>query len=435
MDHLARIYEEHVRQLEARYAEALSAAGFDAVLVHSGTPQKKTSFDDQSWPLRPTPELQHWAPLAEPSCSLLVNPGHKTRLSWPETKDFWERPGPPEATHFLNALHVRRTDAVELPAGKRIAFVGDDAARAEALGLRDVNPPALMKELERLRTTKSPYEIACIAEANRRAALGHEAVRRAFADGHASELDLHLLYLRATHQDDPETPYKNIVAQGANAAILHHVSYGRERGRAESLLLDAGATCLGYCSDITRTWIKPADAAGQTFAALVAAMEAMQQRICAAIAVGKPYEELHDESHRQLSAILVEAGLAKGSPEEIDDNGVSRVFCPHGLGHSLGLQTHDVGCAVVKPRPANPFLRNTSRIAEGQVFTIEPGLYFIDRLLAELKARPEGKLVDWSLVEALTPLGGIRVEDDVLVTAAQHRNITRELLPLGGGVC
>ena len=93
---------------------------------------------------------------------------------------------------------------------------------------------------------------------------------------------------------------------------------------------------------------------------------------------------------------LVESGLAKGTAEEVDAQGVSRAFYPHGLGHSLGLVTHDVGCASLRPRADNPFLRNTSTIAEGQVFTIEPGLYFIDGLLAELRAKPAGKLVDWN---------------------------------------
>ena len=151
--------------------------------------------------------------------------------------------------------------------------------------------------------------------------------------------------------------------------MLHHVSYGRDATRAESLLLDAGACYLGYCSDITRTWARPVTgsggSAGGTFSALVLAMEAMQQRLVAKVAVGMPYEELHDESHRQMSAILKDAGVVTGSVEEIDEKGVSRAFYPHGLGHSLGLVTHDVGCASLRPRADNPFLRNTSRIAEG----------------------------------------------------------------------
>ena len=82
-------------------------------------------------------------------------------------------------------------------------------------------------------------------------------MRKAFDGGARSELELHLAYLGATRQDDQETPYKNIVALGRNAAMLHHVSYGRDATRAESLLVDAGASYLGYCSDITRTWARP----------------------------------------------------------------------------------------------------------------------------------------------------------------------------------
>ena len=113
--------------------------------------------------------------------------------------------------------------------------------------------------------------------------------------------------------------------------------------------------------------------------------------------------------------------------------GITRALYPHGLGHSLGLQCHDVGCALVKPKQRNPYLRNTSTITEGQVFTIEPGIYFIDALLAELRAKPEARLVDWTAVEALAPLGGVRIEDDVVVEAAGVRNLTREHLPVGGG--
>ena len=128
-----------------------------------------------------------------------------------------------------------------------------------------------------------------------------------------------------------------------------------------------------------------------TGAVPVAGVEAMQQRLCAAIEVGMQYEQLHDESHRQVAGILRQVGISRLSSEELVARGVTRAFYPHGLGHSLGLQTHDVGCALTKPRADNPFLRNTSIIEKDQVFTIEPGAY----------------LPGW---------GGVRIEDDVLVT-------------------
>jgi Xaa-Pro dipeptidase len=422
-------YFDHVASLRAAWERALAGAGFDAALVHSGSLVRKTAFDDQDWPLRPTPHFQHWIPFAEPDVFVLVRPGRRPALIRPSATSFWEtRPAPP-ASFFFEAFDVVSVDTWEgakahLPAG-RVAFVGEREGRSFGLPRDD----ALIAALDAIRTKKTPYEIACIAEANRVAARGHEAVRAAFEAGETNELRLHLLYLEKTQQDDPETPYKNIVASGKNAATLHHVTYRKDASGAPSLLLDAGATRFGYCSDITRTHVRKAGAASETFAALVSAVDAMQKRLSAAVRTGNKYEALHDESHRQTSAILRELGIVRElSIEAVDARGISRAFYPHGLGHSLGLQTHDVGCAVVAPRPDNPFLRNTSIIERDQVFTIEPGVYFIESLLAPLRAGELGKYVDWALVEALAPLGGVRVEDDVLV-GENLRNFTREVLP------
>lgn len=427
---LDTLYLAHVADLERRFARVLDAQGWDAVVIESGQARLCSKFDDQYWPLRPCPHFQHWLPLAEAECSLVVRPGRKPVLLRPASSSFWEKPAAPESTAFEQAFEVVKLhpggSARDHHGPGRVAFVGEN---------RD-GPEALVKALDELRTTKTPYEIACMAEANARAKLGHDALRDAFRAGDASELDLHLLFLKATRQDDWETPYKNIVALGENAATLHHVAYGRQaRGRAaESLLVDAAATCRGYCGDVTRTWVKGSGAAASAFAQLVAGVEAMQQRLCGAVKVGMPYEELHDESHRQVGVILRDVGLVRGSAEEAVSSGVTRAFYPHGLGHSLGLQTHDVGCGLRAPRADNPFLRNTSDVAVGQSFTIEPGVYFIEALLAPLRARPEGKLVDWSVVEALSPLGGVRIEDDVVVASSGVRNLTREHMPVGGGM-
>jgi Xaa-Pro dipeptidase len=116
--------------------------------------------------------------------------------------------------------------------------------------------------------------------------------------------------------------------------------------------------------------------------------------------------------------------------------GLTRPFYPHGLGHFLGIQVHDVSGRQaapeggIKPPPAeHPYLRTTRTIETGQVFTIEPGIYFIPMLLRDLKASAHANDVDWTLVDALTPMGGIRIEDNLLVTPSGHRNLTREHLP------
>ena len=407
-------YFDHVRALTKAYGDVLSRAGYDAALIHSGSIVRKTIFDDQDWPLRPTPHFQHWIPLAEPECWVIVRGDRKPTLVRPKATSFWETAPTPPAPFLFDAFDV--VEKLETPAGRVVTITEKD------------HDAPIVKALDELRTKKTPWEIECIAEANRVAKLGHHAVRDAFFAGETNELKLHLLYLEKTQQDDPETPYKNIVASGKNAATLHHVTYRKDASGAPSLLVDAGATCLGYCSDVTRTHvIADRSGAAQTFAALVSKVDAMQQRLCEAAKVGLRYEALHDESHRQTSAILREIGLVRDlSIEEIDARGISRAFYPHGLGHSLGLQTHDVGCAVTKPRADNPFLRNTSIIEVDQVFTIEPGLYFIDSLLEKLRAEEVGKYIDWKLAAALAPLGGVRVEDDVLVRESAVRNFTRE---------
>jgi Xaa-Pro dipeptidase len=438
------LYAEHVADLEKRYARALAENGWDTAIVHSGSLVKRSAFDDQYWPLRPVPHWQHWLPLAEADGALIVRAGRKPTLVLTAARSIWERPAEPETRAYLDAFDlVTVEDAADAGAQAgpgRVAFIGEDRARAASWGIgpEALCPPALLAAFDKLRVNKTPYEVACVAEANRRARSGHEALRSAFRTGYTAELSLHLLYLGATAQDDWETPYKNIVALGANAATLHHVAYGRrsEKREAESLLVDAGATCRGYCADITRTWVKGSGAAASAFAHLVAGVEAMQQQLCAGVRPGSPYEDLHDESHRLAGEVLRDVGIVRGSVDEAVARGVTRAFYPHGLGHSLGLQTHDVGCALRPARPGNAFLRNTSDIEAGQLFTIEPGIYFIGALLDPLRASTEAGLVDWKIVDALSPLGGVRIEDDLHVATGNPtvRNLTREHLPTGGGL-
>ncbi len=432
-------YLAHVAALAAATARAVERAGFGALVIHSGSPLKRSIFDDQYWPLRVVPHFAHWAPLEVPDCALLVQPGKRPALLRNVARDYWDGSAPIEDARFLEAFDVVEIAEPErarehFPAGARTAFVGEDLERATRWGFaaEAQNPPELVRALDALRVKKSSYERACLAEANRRAALGHGRVREAFFDGDHSELDLHLLYLGATAQDDPETPYKNIVALGDHAAVLHHVHYGRRAVGASSLLLDAGATFRGYASDVTRTWVKGHGAGADAFSHLVAGLEKLQQTTCAAVRVGDRYEALHDHSHRLLAGVLLEVGVLRGASDtELVESGVTRLFLPHGLGHSLGLQCHDVGCALEKPRADNPFLRNTSVIEPDQCFTIEPGCYFIPEKLDQLRASPLSARVNWKLVGELAKLGGVRIEDDVVVREAGQEiaNLTRTVLP------
>jgi len=442
---LRPLYEAHVRELRAAYARVLEAHGFAAVVLHSGSIRLRSDYDDAFWPLRVVPHFAHWVPLEWADSALLVSRGGGVpRLCAYRDRSFWERQPEPRWEHFVGSFEVAEVaspDAIgpEIAALRehgRVALIAENPKRARGWGFddADVNPPALLAALDALRIRKSAYEVGCLEEANRRCARGHHAVAKAFHEGELSELDLHLLYLATTRQDDAETPYKNIVAVGENAAILHHIHYGRFQEPGDrSLLLDAGATCFGYASDVTRTYVRGDGEAASLFREVVARLEALQKKACARIELGMPYELLHEAAHRDLATVLRELDLVKLGDAELVDSGVTRLFLPHGLGHSLGLQTHDVGCLVAPPKPENPWLRNTSPVTADQVFTIEPGVYFIDDLLAQLRARPQGAAVDWRLIDALRPFGGVRIEDDLLVLpghdgGAVTRNLTRVAL-------
>jgi Xaa-Pro dipeptidase len=429
---LAELYRAHIEHLTAGYSTALERHGYAALVVDSGPIAAKSRFDDAEWPFRPCPTFAHFMPLREADAYLLLEPGRAPALLRSYQAGFWDGPAP-AVPDWVWAVIAARTVAPadlprSLPAG-RLAGVGEDPARLTALGIaaEDINPPALIGDIHAVRTRKTDYERACMREASRRAARGHHAVFHLFRAEPASELLLHLEYLRATEQDDAETPYKNIVALCQNAAILHHVHYGRSAPPAErSLLLDAGASFLGYSSDISRTDVIGEGSAAGLFRQLMDRMETLQLGIVSRVRPGLPFEDLHDQCHQQIAPILRELDLVRASDDELVATGATRRFLAHGLGHSLGIQIHDVGMRLTPPRADNPFLRNTSAIAPGQVFTIEPGLYFTPELMDRLRAEPVADRVNWPLVDSLARFGGVRIEDNIAVHDQGIENFTRD---------
>lgn len=430
MSEIAALYPDHLATLSVAYSEILARHDLDAIVLAAGAPALRNRFDDLYRPLVCTPAFAHWLPLPEADAVLIVSANARPRLVRVVTDDYWDTPPTAESSHFWSGFEVIEVktpaDAAQhLPAG-RVAVIASGELPFVPPGM--VNPPDVVASVHATRTRKTAYEIACLAEATRRAVRGHRATAERFAAEAPSELALHLTFLAASDQDPDETPYKNIVARGQHAAVLHHMSYAKLApvGDTDSLLVDAGASYLGYGSDITRTWVRGDGEGAQLFGALIDGMDRLQQSICGLVRPGFEYEGLHDRAHELLAVLLIELGIGTGSADELVARGVTRALFPHGLGHSLGVQVHDVGMKPRPPRPENPFLRNTSVIEAGQVVTIEPGCYVIDGLLAPLRADDRAALLDWTLIEALRPFGGVRIEDDVVVTANGIRNLTRE---------
>ena len=243
---------------------------------------------------------------------------------------------------------------------------------------------------------------------------------------------IHQAYCEASAQREIELPYLNIVALNEHAAVLHYQNLTHTNpSTPSSFLIDAGASCHGYASDVTRTYCRDADA----MRALIDSVDTMQQEICDRVEPGLDFVALNATAHTLLAGVLQTHGLIRCTGEEACERGITRTFLPHGLGHLLGLQVHDAGGHMAgpdgsrrEPPVEHPMLRLTRTLEPGFVVTIEPGLYFIPSLLEALRVSEHADVIDWRKVDALSRFGGIRIEDDVLVTENGQRNLSRPAL-------
>lgn len=425
-------YQSHVAEVQQHWEDALAAEGYDAALIHAGS--KLVSFlDDYEYPFRCNPQLLWWLPLTRHHDSaLLVRPGRKPKLFYYQPDDYWHLPPADPASWWADEFDIEPVldaDGWKQAIAANTAYIGDAPSLIAAVDASHLNPSRLVNRVHIARTCKTPYEIACMAEAARLGAVAHQAAEQAFREG-LSEYEIHQRYCMAIQLVDAELPYGNIVALNDHGAVLHYQEHLQDAPQdARSFLIDAGATVHAYASDITRTYA----AQEGEFDELITAMDEMQQQLCEAVVAGLDYRDLHLQTHRQIAGILKDFGIIKISAESAVESGLSTVFYPHGLGHYLGLQTHDVAGLIADadgtliPRPeGHPFLRLTRTLEAGNVLTIEPGLYFIEPLLRQWRENGDAAAIAWDKVEELAPYGGIRIEDNMVVTDSKPRNLTRE---------
>ncbi len=431
---LDSLYAAHLACLRQHADAALQAAGRDTLAIAAGRPVGKFQ-DDQDLPYVVHPYFKHWLPLTDaPGSWLVYTPGKKPRLLFMQPRDYWH-PVPEAPTgywveHFdVTPVHTPEQLAAELPTDAgRCAIIGQDADRID--GFAPDNPDVLLRRLDYQRAWKTPYELELMRHANRIGARAHRAAHAAFRAGE-SEFEIHMAYLHSTRQIDAELPYHSIVALNTHGAVLHYDRFDRAPAPVNlTMLIDAGASHAGYAADITRTY---ASTEAGEFQALIDGMEANQKALRERVVDGQDYAELHVHAHHLLAQLLQEQDFVRMSPEAAVAEGVTGAFFPHGLGHLIGAQVHDVAGfqrgpdgGRIEPPAGHPFLRMTRTLSPGMVVTIEPGVYFIGMLLDELKAKSAGKHVNWSKVDAFRRYGGIRIEDDVACTDGEPENLTRD---------
>ncbi len=435
MTDLSNHYPAHIAELQRRTKKALYRENLEGLVIHSGK-EIKVFLDDYSYPFKVNPHFKAWLPVTDvANCWLIVNGEDKPTLIYYQPVDFWHKVVELSDSYWRNFFDIKILKVASevdklLPYDKKgYAYIGEHIEVAKALGFEAINPEPLMNYIHYHRAYKTAYEFACMRQSNALAVKAHQAAEKAFRAGE-SEFAIQQAYLKAIQYSENNTPYGNIVALNKNAAILHYTALERNKPtNPQSFLIDAGANFNGYAADITRTYAFE----NNKFAELIARMDQLMLKAVDGLTPNKSYVDLHIETYTEIGQVLKEFGFIKVDVDTAVETGIISTFFPHGLGHHLGLQTHDVGGFMADERgthinaPDNhPFLRTSRTIEANQVFTIEPGLYFIDSLLSELKQSAYAEMINWQNVDAMRPYGGIRIEDNIIVHKNHNENMTRD---------
>lgn len=417
-------------ELVRRRASVFDALG-DGVMVLPAAPIQHASRDTER-PYVPDRELFYLTGLVEPGCVAVLVGGSKPRM------EVFARSRDPEAELWsgprLGLEGVQRKSGadevypIEEVSTRLPALLGDadkihvrlgcggviehaivgalETARArgarQGTGPRGVIDPGEI--LDDLRLVKSEHELSLIREACRITMEGHRAAAQVIAQGvgeWAIEAELERAF-RAAGATGPG--FESIVGGGENTCVLHYVSNNVSVPEGALVLIDAGAEFGLYHGDVTRTY--PAN--GRFTEEQRAVYEVVDRARDAGIAAVRPAAtigDVHDVSTRVLVEGLIDLGVLSGAVDEALEEGAHRDFFPHRTSHWLGLDVHD---------PGDYARLGASRVLEpGMVFTIEPGLYFRPALC-------DGRVARWAGI-------GIRVEDDVVVTADGAEVLTADL--------
>ncbi|KAJ9403920.1 hypothetical protein DTO045G8_8328 [Paecilomyces variotii] len=349
---------------------------------------------------------------------------------------------PEEALRIYDADVVSTTDKVNSTLASIASSSGDKATIfaipeqvSEDISFKpfaETNFSILKKAIEDSRVVKDEYEIALLRKANDISAKAHIAAIKA-AGSAKNEREIEGAFIATCIANGcREQSYHPIVASGTSSATLHYQKNDENlidpvTGAKKSLLLlDAGGEYRTYCADITRTFPlsgKFTPEARQIYDIVLD----MQNKSFEQLKEGVQWEDVHSVAHRTAIKGLLKLGILRGSEEELFEKRVSVAFFPHGLGHYLGMDTHDTGGNANYNDTDTMFryLRVRGRLPAGSVITVEPGVYFC-RFIIEpfLKDAELSKYIDADVLDRYWAVGGVRIEDNVVITRDGYENLT-----------
>ena len=413
----------------ARVAEALQLTE-ELLLVGAGEPVPLPEGTDQTYPFRAHAEYVYLTGHDSPRGVLAFDPKERRPRQWvsfvpevTEAERTWEGRTQVEGKSLaaLEAWLTNRRGRPIVNLGAMLRGVNSDAALVARV----------REQLAHARRPKDDFELERMERAARATAYGFEVVREFVHPGvteRALQIELEAAFDRAGAD---RTGYETIVGSGPNSAVLHFPPSRRQVRRGEFVLIDAGAEVDRYVIDVTRTFVaggKPSAFQRDLFALVLKVEEAAIGRC----RPGAEWKEIHLRAAIELTAGLVDMGLMHGTAESLVEQGAHTLFFPHGLGHLVGLGVRDAsGIFPGRVKDKNPALSNLRMdlpLAPGYVTTIEPGLYFIPTILNDPRRRQRFRAcVNWTLVEKHLHLGGVRIEDNVLITEGAPKVLTSEI--------
>lgn len=284
--------------------------------------------------------------------------------------------------------------------------------------------------LDEARLIKDDYEIQLMKHASAITDNCHLAVMSA-TPIETNETHIHAEFMyHAIRQGSKYQLYDPICCSGPNCSTLHYVTNDDEIGEEKrSILIDAGAEWSCYASDVTRCFPINGDWTEEHLQIYNIVLK-MQKATMDLIKPEASWDDIHLEAHRVLIREFLGLGIFKSKflEEELFESSVSARFFPHGLGHLLGMDTHDVGGNpnYEDPDPKLKYLRLRRPLKEGMVLTDEPGVYFSPFLLKDILEDPtKSKFIDEKVLDKYWYVGGVRIEDDLLITKDGFENFTK----------
>lgn len=280
------------------------------------------------------------------------------------------------------------------------------------LSYKDKELSQLKPAIEYCRVEKSDYEIALIRKANVISTAAHVAVMKAAAKA-KTEYELEAIFLKSCIERNAKNQaYHGIVAAGENGATLHYVKNDAPISNQNLLLLDAGCEVDCYASDITRTFPIKGSFNEESLGIYKIVLD-MQHQCINALKAGVLWDSIHELAHKIAIEGLLKLGILKGDADAIFKARTSVAFFPHGLGHYLGMDTHDTGgnANYADKDSMFKYLRVRGTLPERSVITVEPGIYFC-RFIIEpyLKDEKHSQFIDEKVLEKYWSVGGVRIE-------------------------